>query len=58
MSVVLTVLGIGMFGLAIYHARTGVVVRRQGEALQADAERELQLLKSKPWNTSPRRLTS
>ncbi|MDR6189237.1 hypothetical protein QE372_001505 [Agrobacterium pusense] len=47
MTVVLTVLGIGMLALAIYHARTDVVVKRRIEALKAEAERELRSLRAK-----------
>lgn len=47
MTVVLTVLGVGMVALAIYHARTGPVVRRKIEALKAEVERDLQRLKVK-----------
>ena len=47
MTVVLTVLGIGMLALAIYHARTDVVVGRRIETLRREAERELRSLKVK-----------
>lgn len=47
MTFVLAVLGIGMLALAIYHARTDIVVKRRIEALKAEAERELRSLKVK-----------